>query len=129
MNHGAAWVVLEEYVSPHTRNLLSLLPSRKSAKDVRNHVEQLHVDRHCSIQTKISYKKSKKSVHVTNFFDPYSRIIHCGDDPIIIAIPAKEIYLQHGTLTFSYRIAVDRSDPFNPKFEDRIQTVVVETDA
>lgn len=128
MNHGAAWVILEVRLKPYERNLLSLISSRKSAIEISSFVEQLHVDRYRSIETKISYKKSKKSVHITKFFDHFSRTIHCGDDPIIVAIPAHTISLKDGVLTFKYRIATDRSDPFNPGFEDRAESLTVETE-
>ena len=125
MKHGPAWVVFEEIFNPHSRELLSLLSIRQSKKIVKRYVEQLHIDRHRSIETKISYKKSRNSVHTCLMTDHYSNIIHCGDGPWIHAIPARSISFRNGVLSFTYKIAADKSDPFNPIFEDRTQTLSI----
>jgi hypothetical protein len=128
-DHGPAWVIIERNIKSRSEQVLSLLPSRKSVTDIKAHAEQVYVDKYYSIEDRIKFKKSRKSLIFPVFHDHFSNIIHIGTNPTIIAIPARNICLNEGVLTFRYRIATDKSDRFNPTFEDRSQSITVETDS
>ena len=119
MNHGPAWVIFQEHYPKSGRSLLSLLSARRSTSDVVRFMEQTFIDRFCSIESRLAYKKSRKSYALDPLVDPYSQIIHLGHGPILTGIPARHVVLKDDVLEISYRIAVDRSDPFNPLWEGR----------
>jgi hypothetical protein len=127
MNHGPGWVIFEESFHQRTKNLLSILPARKSVWEIERVVEQMYVDRHFSIKEKLAYKKSRKHIIYKPLTDPYSCIIHYGHEPFLVAIPARKILLRGNQLEIHYRIAVNRDDPMNPVFEARQQIIPVET--
>lgn len=126
MNHGPAWVIFQEYYPKSGRSLLSLLPARKSTSEVARFMEQLYVDRFCSIETRIAYKKSRKSVSEKPIIDKFNQTIHLGYGPILIGIPAQQVALKNDVLEVSYKIAVDRSDPFNPVWERRSMSLAID---
>ena len=124
MNHGPGWVIFEESVHQRTKQLLSILPSRKSVWEIEKLVEQMYVDRHFSIREKLAYKKSRKHSPYKALTDPYSCIIHFGHEPFFVAVPARKIILRGDQLEFHYQIAVNRDDdPMNPIFESRQQAL------
>lgn len=125
MTHGPAWVIFQENYPKSGKSLLSLLSARKSTSDVVRFMEQLYVDRFCSIETRIAYKKSRKSFAAKPIVDTYSQIIHLGHGPFLIGIPVQQVALKNDALEVSYKIAVDRSDPFNPIWERRTMTLAV----
>lgn len=127
MNHGPAWVIFQEHYPKSGRSLLSLLPARKSTSDVVRFMEQLYVDRFCSIETRIAYKKSRKGFSVKPIIDTYSQTIHLGDGPILVGISVHQVTLTNDVLEISYKIAVDRSDPFNPIWERRSMTLALDS--
>lgn len=127
MNHGPAWVIFQEHYPKSGRSLLSLLPARKSTSDVVRFMEQLYVDRFCSIVTRIAYKKSRKGFSVKPIIDTYSQTIHLGDGPILVGISVHQVTLTNDVLEISYKIAVDRSDPFNPIWERRSMTLALDS--
>lgn len=119
MNHGPAWVIFQENYPKEGRSLLSLLSARKSTSEIALFMEQLYVDRFCSIETRIAYKKTRKSFVEKPIIDTYNQTIHLGYGPFFVGISAHQIALKNDVLEVSYRIAVDRSDPFNPTWERR----------
>ena len=127
MNHGPAWVIFQEHYPKGGRSLLSLLPARKSTSDVVRFMEQVYVDRFCSIESRIAYKKSRKSYAIEPLIDPYSQIIHLGYGPFLVGIPARQVALKNDVLKVSYKIAVDRSDPFNPVWESRSTSLALDS--
>jgi len=127
MKHGPAWVIFQEHYPKSGRSLLTLLSARKSRDDVVRFMEQVYVDRFCSIESRLAYKKSRKSYALDPLVDPYSQIIHLGDGPILVGIPARQVALKDGVLAVSYKIAVDRSDPLNPLWESRLILVGVDS--
>lgn len=93
MNHGPAWVIFQENYPKGGQSLLSLLSARKSTSDVVRFMEQLYVDRFCSIETRIAYKKSRKSFAEKLFIDTYSQVIHLGHGPFLVGIPVQQVAL------------------------------------
>jgi hypothetical protein len=61
MNYGAGWIILEESYREGTTKLLSILSPRRTAKNVSAFIEQLHIDRYCSIRERLEYKKTRKA--------------------------------------------------------------------
>ena len=127
MNHGPGWVIYEESFHKRTKKILAILPSRKSVWEIERIVEQMYVNRYCSINEKLAYKKSRKFKPHTHLTDHYSGIIHYGHEPYFVCIPARKIILHEGMLELHYRIAINRDDPMNPIFEPRNQTIPLET--
>ena len=52
--------------------------------------------------------------------------MHVGHQPFFVGIYGRKILLTKNVLTFTYRIAASREDPFNPVFEERHQSLVVD---
>lgn len=127
MNHGPAWVIFQENYPNSGQSFLSLLSARKSTSDVVLFMEQLYVDRFCSIETRIAYKKSRKSFAAKPFIDTYSQIIHLGHGPLLVGIPVLRVALKNDALEVTYKIAVDKSDPFNPIWESRSMSFAVDS--
>jgi hypothetical protein len=119
MNHDPAWVIFQEHYPKSGRSLLSLLSARKSTSDVVLFMEQLYVDRFYSIESRLAYKRSRKSFTEKPLIDPYGQTIHLGRGPFLVGISARQIALKGDVLDVSYKSAVDRSDPFNPVWEIR----------
>jgi len=126
MNHGSGWILIEEYYHSRSRKLLSILPPRKSRRDVAAFMEQLYVDRHASIREKLGYKKHCKLAAYAVSTDMFNGTMHCGHEPFFICVFANKIVLRENNLEFHYRIAVNRDDPMNPIFEARSQTITVD---
>lgn len=126
MNHGAGWVVFEESPSEGTRKLLSVLPARRNRSEVIAFIQQSYVDRFASIEERISYKKHPKSSPFNVLADNYGGPIHVGHEPFFVGIYARKIILKGNLFEFYYRIATNRGDPFNPIFEERCQSLVVD---
>ncbi|WP_127806153.1 hypothetical protein [Hydrogenophaga sp. NH-16] len=129
MNHGPAWVIFQEHYPQSGQLLLSLLSARKSTSDVVRFMEQLYVDRFCSIEARIAYKKSRKNFAADPFIDAYSQIIHLGSGPFLVGIPVQQVALMNDVLEVSYKIAVHRPDPFNPKWESRSMSLALDSSA
>ncbi len=106
--------------------MLSLLSARKSTSDVVRFMEQIYVDRFCSIEIRIGYKKSRNSFAIGSLIDPYSQIITLGYRPILVGIPARQVAIDNDLLEVSYKIAVDRSDPLDPVWETRSMSLALD---
>lgn len=119
MKHGPAWVIFQEHYPKSGQSLLSLLSARKSTSDIVRFMEQLYVDRFCSIDLRIAYKKSRMGLAIEPLIDPCCQTIHLGYGPILVGIPAYQVSLKNDVLEVSYKIAVDRSDPLNLIWERR----------
>ena len=127
MKHGPGWIIYEENYKKPGRNFISVLSSRKSWRSVKDYIKQLYVDRYGSITEKIEYKKSSKKFSYTFVPDNFTRTIHCGDDPYLVAISAQSIKIVGNKLEFTYKIAADLSDPMNPVFEERSQSLEIKS--
>ena len=123
MKHGSGWVVLEEGTET-PKTLVTILPPRRPVAAVAAHVEQLYVDRHSSIGERLAYKKSRKGYPYAPMVDPYSCIIHCGDNPWLVAFPARSIELRQNVLSFAYRLPVERAG-IDTVFEERRLQITV----
>ena len=126
MKHGAGWVILEISHHRESKQLVSILPPRKTREDVVWFMQQIYVDRFSSIQGRLDYKKSPSSYPLQPLVDRYAPIIHLGHDPFFAGIYSRCITVVGKTLEFHYRIAVDISDPFNLVYADRSQSVTVD---
>lgn len=125
MNQGAGWIVFEESHHEGTRRLLSILPARRNRKEVVFFLQQTYVDRFASLAEKISYKKHPKSSPFSVLADAYGGPISVGHEPFYVAIYARKIVIRDNLLVFRYRIATNRDDPFEPRFEQRCQSLSV----
>jgi hypothetical protein len=125
MNHGPAWIIIEESFHKKSRRLVSVLSPRRSHSHVVAFIEQLCVDRSSSIVERMEYKKSRKSARHTPMLD--GNIIHCGHEPWLIGYYAHKTAVKDGVLEFSYRIVVRRTpNPLNFEFEERRQCISVD---
>lgn len=124
MNHGSGWIVWEES-SNSNRRLLSILPARRNRDEVAHFVQQLYVDRFASIDEKLEFKKHPNSSRFPMLADHYPGPKSVGFGPWYFAVYAREIVLEKNQLSFYYRIAVNRADPYRPVFEERRQTIDV----
>lgn len=125
MDHGAAWIVIEESYQQGTRRLLSILPARRNRNEVIAFVQQCYVDRFASIDEKLLFKKHPKQPPFTVFADQYGGPIYIGQEPVYVGIYAYKIRLQDMVLEFQYRIVVDRNNLLEPKFETRSQSLMI----
>lgn len=126
MIHGPAWVVFEENHPSGTRRLLSILSPRRSQHLVVQFMQQLYVDRFASLEDRVAFKKSPFGYAVEPIQDRFCPIVHLGHNPFFVGIRAIDIRLAENALEFTYRIATDTSNPFQPIYEKRIQSIVVD---
>ena len=122
MNHGPAWIIFEESHKRDSRALISILSPRRSQHDVARFMEQIYVDRHASIKERIQYKKSRNSATYRPVAD--HQVLHCGHDPFLVGVYARQTTISGNVLEFRYRIVVRRTvDPRNFEFEERRQVL------
>lgn len=122
MNAGPAWVIFEESYRKETRVLLSILSPRKSIREVARLVEQFHIDRTASLRERLNYKKSRRAAAYEPMIDGH--IIHCGHEPYLVAIYAKQTRITDVGLELHYRIIANRAaNPLNTTFENRSLTL------
>lgn len=123
MKHGPAWVLFEE--SCHKgKTLISLLPPRRTVRDIAAVVEQTYIDRTASLAERIQYKKSHKSAAYTPTIDGY--VMHCGHEPFLVCIYAHQTRTEENVLHFTYRIVTKRGlDPRESTWEERQQCIKV----
>jgi hypothetical protein len=125
INYGTAWVLFEQALNPPTRGLLSILSPRRTARDVAAYMEQLYVDRFCSIRAQLVYKKSRKFALCPTTIDRYGLGMHCGHDPGFVGIYARKILLKGDVLEYEYRIVAVTDHPRHLVFETKRQTLTV----
>ena len=126
MKHGRGWIIFEESYPESVRKLLSILPARRTPNQVAAFIEQIYIDSYTTIAEQIAYKKSSRSAIYGASIDPMTCIIHCGDNPWLVGIYARSISLIGNYIQFAYKILADASDPLNPVFAERHQTLSVD---
>lgn len=126
MKHGPGWVIFEEHHPSGERRLLSVLSPRRNQKFVVQLMQQLYVDKFATIGDRLAFKKSSSSYPLDPMQDRFYPIIHLGHNPFFIGVRALDLRLTDNVLVFTYKIAIDTSDPFHPVYEPRSQSIVVD---
>ena len=126
MKHGPGWVIFEEHYPSGERRLLSVLSPRRNQKSVMQFMQQLYVDKFATIEDRLAFKKCSDSYPLDPMQDRFYPIIHLGHNPFFVGIRALDLRLKDNILEFSYKIATDTSDPFNPVYGPRSQSIVVD---
>jgi hypothetical protein len=122
MNSGPAWIIFEESYREGTGVLLSILSPRRSVREIALLVEQFHIDRTASLRERLNYKKSRRAAAYEPTIDGHT--IHCGHEPYLVAIYAKQTRITDAGLEIHYRISANRStNPLDITFEDRSFTL------
>jgi hypothetical protein len=117
INHGTGWVLLEQPSNRPACTLLSILSPRRPARNVAAYLEQLYVDRFCSIRAQLSYKKSRKYAAWPIKIDRYGLGMRCGHDPCFLGIYARKILLTGNILEYEYKIVEVSDDPRHILFQ------------
>jgi hypothetical protein len=104
MNHGPAWIVLEEPSFAGEKKLVSIVPARTPFKEVARLVSQMYVDRFGSLDERLKYKKSPKRGPFVANVDRCNWVIHIGGDPIFIAVYAIALEVRGELLMYQYQI-------------------------
>jgi len=125
INHGTGWVLFEQPFNRRTCTLLSILSPRRPARNVAAYLEQLYVDRFCSIRAQLSYKKSRKYAAWPVKIDRYGLGMQCGHDPCFLAIYARKILLAGNILEYEYQIVELADDPRHIVFQIKHQSLTV----
>jgi hypothetical protein len=125
INHGTGWVLLEQPSSRPACTLLSILSPRRPARNVAAYLEQLYVDRFCSIRAQLSYKKSRKYAAWPIKIDRYGLGMRCGHDPCFLGIYARKILLTGNILEYEYKIVEVSDDPRHIVFQLKRQFLAV----
>lgn len=125
MNYGRGWVVIEQYFHSRERRLISILPPRRTKKDVARYVEQTYVDRHASVREKLSYKKGSELPAYQVPDNILDSVMHCGHEPFFVCIYSHKIVLKGHLIEFEYEVCVN-NDPMAPKYERRSESLEVE---
>ena len=128
MNHGAGWIVFEESVNAGVRRLVSILPARRTEKDVAIFMRQLYADSKLAIEDRLHYKKHPHDGPYQVSRGPHHNPMHVGHNPWLMGIYADKIELSGNSLTFTYKILVNPDElPLQkPRFENRQQTLPVD---
>jgi hypothetical protein len=104
INHGTGWVLFKTSSNQPADTLLSILSPRRPVRYVAAYLEQLYIDRNCSIRAQLIYKKSRKHAAWPTRIDRYGLGMRCGDDPCFFAIYARKILLTGNMLEYEYKI-------------------------
>jgi hypothetical protein len=89
-------------------------------------MQQIYVDRTCTIQERLDYKKSPKSAPYKVESDRLTNPLHIGHDPTLFGIHAHKILLKAETFEFKYQILTNPlDDPLRAIFEERSQSIRV----
>jgi hypothetical protein len=123
--HGTGWVLFEQSSDRPAHSLLSILSPRRPARDVAAYLEQLYVDRFCSILAQLIYKKSRKYAAWPTRIDRYGLGMRCGHDPCFFAIYARKILLRGNLLEFEYKIVEVAEEPRQLLFQTKRQSLTV----
>ena len=126
MKHSPGWVIFEERQPSGEKRLLSVLSPRRTQQFVVQFMQQLYVDKFGTIEDRLAFKKSSRSYPLVAMQDRFHPIVHLGNNPFFVAIRALDLRLTGNFLEFTYRIAIDTSDPFRPVYEPRSQSIVVD---
>jgi hypothetical protein len=119
MDAGKGWLIIEESIHTGTKSLVSIISPRRVWDYVKKYMEQMYVDRFASIEEKIAYKKKPGSwPYRANTQGPYSGIIDCGHDPIMMAYYCHRLILKKDVLKYTYKILKGQTDDLRPIFEE-----------
>jgi hypothetical protein len=88
-------------------------------------LEQLYVDRFCSIRAQLVYKKSRRYAAWPIKIDRYGLGMRCGHDPCFFGIYAQKIRLTGNVLIYEYKIVEVGNDPRHLLFQIKRQSVTV----
>src|ERR1700722_7578519 len=125
INHGTGWLLFEQPINRPTPTLLSILSPRRPARNVAAYLEQLYVDRCCSIRAQLMYKKSRKYAAWPIKIDRYGLGMRCGHDPCFFGIYARKIFLAGNILEYEYTIVAAADDPRHIVFQVKRQSLNV----
>ena len=82
-------------------------------------MEQMYVDKFASIEEKIAYKKQPESwSYRAHTQGPYSGIIDCGHDPIMMAYYCHKLILKNGVLKYTYKSMKGQTNDLRPIFKE-----------
>ena len=123
--HGAGWIIFEESYMNGTKELVSILPARRSTRDVSEFMRQTYIDRRASIEHRLAFKKSPRSDPYQVMMGRHMNPLHIGHDPFLVGIYAHKIALNGNSLDFTFRILVSVDQNLVPTFEDRQQSITV----
>ena len=125
IHHGTGWVLFEQPYNGLACTLLSILSPRRPTRNVAAYLEQLYVDRFCSIRAQLKYKKSRKYAEWPIKIDRYGLGMRCGHDPCFLGIYAREILLTGNILEYKYKIVEVEDDPRHIVFQIKRQSLTV----
>jgi hypothetical protein len=125
INHGTGWVLFEQLSNQPACTLLSILSPRRPARNVAAYLEQLYVDRFCSIRAQLIYKKSRKHAAWPIKIDRYGLGMRCGNDPCFFGIYARKILLTGNILEYEYKMVEVADDPRHILFQIKRQSLTV----
>jgi hypothetical protein len=125
IHHGTGWVLFEQPYNGLACTLLSILSPRRPARNVAGYLEQLYVDRFCSIRAQLKYKKSRKYAEWPIKIDRYGLGMRCGHDPCFFGIYAREILLTGNILEYKYKIVKVEDDPRHIVIQIKRQSLTV----
>jgi hypothetical protein len=125
INHGTGWILFEQPPNRSACTLLSILSPRRPARNVAAYLEQLYVDRFCSIRAQLMYKKCRKYAEWPIRIDRYGLSMRCGHDPCFLAIYARKILLTENTLEYEYKIVEIADDPRHLVFRIKRESLTV----
>jgi hypothetical protein len=125
INHGTGWVLFEQGSNRPGGTLLSILSPRRPVRNVAAYLEQLYVDRFCSVRAQLIYKKSRKYAVWPTRIDRYGLGMRCGDDPCFFGIYARKILLTGDILEYEYKVVEVADDARHLMFQTRRQSLTV----
>jgi hypothetical protein len=125
INHGTGWVLFEQPSDQPARTLLSILSPRRPVRSVAAYLEQLYLDRFCSIRAQLIYKKSRRYAAWPTRIDRYGLGMRCGHDPCFFGIYARKILLAGNILEYEYQIVEVADDPRHLAFQTKRQSLTV----
>ena len=126
INHGTGWLLYEQPSDRPACTLLSILSPRRPARNVAAYLEQLYVDRFCSVRAQLIYKKSRKYAAWPTRLDRYGLGMRCGNDPCFFGIYARKIILTGNVLEFEYKVVEVADDPRHLVFQTKRQSLSVD---
>jgi hypothetical protein len=125
INHGTGWILLEQSPNRPACTLLSILSPRRPARNVAAYLEQLYVDRFCSIRAQLMYKKCRRNAAWPIKIDRYGLSMRCGHDPSFFGIYARKILLTGNILEYEYKIVEVADDPRHLAFQIKRESLTV----
>jgi hypothetical protein len=125
INHGTGWVLFEQPTDLPACTLLSILSPRRAVRDVAAYLEQLYVDRFCSIRAQLIYKKSRRFAAWPTRIDRYGLGVRCGHDPCFFGIYARKILLTGNILEYEYKSVEVAAETRHLVYETKRQSLTV----